>query len=309
MNTKKHRTLLYKELSYQFLKTLLVFIGLIFVLFSVLGEAYAETNPQVYFQAAATEVPPNGEFNIRVLVNASQPINALDLSIRYSSETLELVSLNTSKSIIDFWSSGSQRPPSGNVINLQGGSIEPFSGNAGEILTLKFRAKGVGQANITFTKTDLYYADGKGTRAQTESGGALNISIVEGAKLEPLTSEEGGGEDKTPPIIETAKVASNPIDKSRLAVFYTRDNESGIKNIEIRFRQWFFWSDWQIATNPVRLPSTAWAFQVKAVDNAGNTAEKIVYVPQAIPNIILPFVLLLIGAIAFNIWRRRKREI
>ena len=310
MNTKKHETLLHKELSYHkpFLKTLLVFIGLIFVLFSVLGEAYAENNPQVYFQTAVNKIPPNGEFAVRVLVNASQPINAVDVGINYSPEIIELITLNNGKSIIDFWSGDSQSPPRGSVINLQGGSVKPFSGNGGEIITLKFRAKKEGQANLTFIKANLYYADGKGTQAPTEPAGSLKITIVEGAKIEAVAFEGGEAEDRTPPIIETAKVASSPIEKSRLAVFHAVDNESGIKNTEIRFRQWFSWSDWQAATNPVRLPNTAWAFQVKASDNAGNAAEKTVYIPQSVLNIFLPLLLvLLIAIILISILKRRKK--
>lgn len=267
-----------------------------------------ETNPQVYFQAAVNKVPPNGEFIVRVLVNTPQPVNAVDIGISYSSEIIELISFNNGKSIIDFWSGDSQNLPKGSAITLQGGGVEPFSGIGGEVITLKFRAKGVGQANLSFTKTNLYYADGKGTRAPTEAAHSLSVSVIEGAKIEAVVPESGEAEDKTPPVIETAKVASNPLDKSRLAVFHAVDDESGIKNTEIRFRQWFSWGGWRTAINPVRLPSTAWAFQVKAYDNAGNAAEKTVYVPQAGLNIFLPLLLpLLIAIILVGILKRRKK--
>lgn len=277
------------------------------LLLLVSSPVYAETNPQVYFQAAVNKVPPSGEFTVRVLVNASQPINAVDIGISYSSEIIELISLNNGKSIIDFWSGDSQSPPRGSAITLQGGSIEPFSGDGGEIITLKFRAKREGQANLSFTKVNLYYADGKGTRAQAELARSLNISVFEGAKIETVASEGGETEDRTSPIIETAKVASSPIDKARLAVFHAVDSNSGIKNTEIRFRQWFSWSDWQTAINPVRLPTTAWAFQVKALDNAGNAAEKTVYIPQAALNISLLILVPLIAIILASILIRRKK--
>ena len=288
------------------IKRIVISISLFFPL--LLFPASAADNPRIYFETPVKQVAPGSEFTVKVLVDAPQPINAIDIDISYSEDTLELVSINSSKSFIDFWRGGSENLQSGNTINLQGGSIEPFSGNNGEVITLKFRAKKEGQANLSFTKVNLYYADGKGTRAPTEPAPPLKVSVIEGAKIETVALEDGEAEDRTPPVIETAKVASNPIDKSRLAVFHAVDNDSGIKNTEIRFRQWFSWGDWQAAINPVRLPNTAWAFQVKAYDNAGNAAEKTVYIPQAGLNIFLPLLLpLLIAIILVSILKRRKK--
>src|SRR3989344_546935 len=292
---------------------LLLSIFFSFILLSIFYFLFSHSvssadNPRIYFEAPVKQVAPGSEFTVKVLVDTPQPINAIDIDINYSQDTLELVSLNNSKSIIDFWQGGPQNPPAGNPINLQGGSINPFTGSGGKIITLNFRAKKEGRANLSFAKSDLYYADGKGTRADNEPAVSLNISIIEGVKIESFTEEAGIIEDKIPPIIETAKVALAPIDKSRLAVFQATDDSSGIKMTEIRFRQFLSWSDWQTVTNPVRLPSTAWTFQIKATDNAGNASEKTVYVPQAFLNLGIPILALLTLIIAIRLRRRSGRN-
>ena len=283
-----------------------ILLSIFYFLFS--HSVSAANNPRIYFETAVKQVAPSSEFTVKILLDAPQPINAIDVDIDYSQDTLELISLNNSKSIIDFWQGGPQNLSAEKTVNLRGGSIDPFTGSGGKIITLNFRAKKEGRANLSFAKSNLYYADGKGTRADNEPAASLNISIIEGVKIESFAEEAGIIEDKIPPIIETAKVALAPIDKSRLAVFQATDDSSGIKMTEIRFRQLLSWSDWQTVTNPVRLPSTAWTFQIKATDNAGNASEKTVYVPQAFLNLGIPILALLTLIIAIRLRRRSGRN-
>lgn len=290
-------------------KALSISVGVLSLLFyaAISPTAFSATGGafRTYLKANTNEVAPNSEFTVKVLIDAPQPINALEMEINYSPKVLQFVSSNNSNSIIDFWHGDPGFQPPG-IIHLEGGSIDSFSGTSGEVITLKFRAKSGGSANLSFGRADLYQADGKGTLARADASQSLKISIVEGAATPSELAAEVN--DKNPPIIETARAVSSPVDNSRIAVYQTKDSESGIKSTEIRFRQELSWSEWQRAANPTRLPLTAWAYQLRVTDNANNTAEETVYVPEPILKLILPLLpaVLLLGILAYILFRKRR---
>ena len=89
-----------------------------------------------------------------------------------------------------------------------------------------------------------------------------------------------------------------------LAVFNATDKESGIKATYIRWRNWFFWSDWKLAQNPAPFPKQAWIIQIKAVDNKENTTLQTVYLKENIIIKILYAILLLGAASGIFLWIR-----
>src|SRR3989344_4042181 len=83
-------------------------IFLVSCLLLLVSSSMAADNPRIYFETAVKQVAPGSEFTVKILLDAPQPINAIDIDIDYSQDTLELISLNNSKSIIDFWQGGPQ---------------------------------------------------------------------------------------------------------------------------------------------------------------------------------------------------------
>lgn len=252
-----------------------LFALLIFLILTGLlpGLISGQEKSTIYFKTIAEEFGPGSEFAVTVFLDSQQAVNVLDLEINYSN--LEFLGFNNANSIIDIWRNNPQVLTSG-VIQIQGGLSKPFSGKAGEVIKLNFRALKSGLAELSFSKAVLYLADGLGTEIQPNSL-PLVININPQASLVTLNQPE----DKTPPVVQ-AEITKNPLEDFDLIVFSSRDNESGIKQVYFRSRQWLFWNDWRIVNNPVRLPASAWTAQLKAVDNQDNAAVQTFYVKKEI---------------------------
>jgi hypothetical protein len=281
------------------MKRLFLYIFLLSVLFS---PALGQEKPTVYFEANDKTLAPGSEISVDVFLTSAAAINVIDLEINYSN--LEFLNFNDANSIIDIWQNKPKTSTSG-VIQLEGGLTQPFTGQAGEIIKLNLRLPHPGLAQLSFNKADVYLANGLGTKVQSQTS-PLSISVISGAPLKTLNQPK----DTTPPTLNV-EVAENPIEKSNLVIFDTRDRESGIKANYFREVSWFFWSDWQTVNSPLQLPTNAWAFQIKTLDNQNNAATQTVYVKEEIIRKIIYLVVLIAAVLAvfyfFKIRRTRKK--
>lgn len=270
---------------------------LISVIFAAPFFVFGGNGAEVYFRHIPA-VAPESKFSVGVFVDSAQPVNAFEIEVGYPSDFLEFISFNTGRSIIDVW----QKNPevAGGVIKIQGGRMEPFTGDAGEIATVYFKAKKEGQAGLVFQTANLYAADGLGTRV----GANRATSAIEISSKASLINEVDRA-DLSAPVVIKAEVVKNPFGNSRLAVFQAVDNESGIKETFLRSRVWLGWEDWRKASNPAPLPGGAWAFQIKAVDNQGNASEHIAFIwDEAVKKLLY---LGIIAAILCLIYAQRRR--
>lgn len=277
-------------------KIFVFIIGLVFSNFALAAE-----NPNLYFRTTAKEFSPGSTFTVGVFVDADKPINAFEIQIGYSVQTLELMDFNTNDSIVDFWRRDPEILEEG-IIRIQGGLTKGFIGRAGELIKLNFRAKLDGSAQWSFRSANIYYADGFGTLATIESSPMILPIDLNAAKVSLFN------EDERKPTILAAGVTRNPVDNSRMAVFNATDKESGLKGIYIRSREWFFWENWHKATNPVRLAAGVWSFELKAEDNGGNVSKKTVYVGDAIILKLIYLILFLFSALIIYVSTSRRRR-
>ena len=166
-------------------KKLFLFFFLIIVIFCP-ASSKAGNLPlnEVYLgleNVASDLVAPGSEFAVAVYLNAKDPINAFDLEIVYDKKNLEFLSFDNTSSIVNIWQPTPRVLPNGNI-GLSGGIIKAFSGEKGLLIKLFFKAMSVGQPEFPFVKSDLYIADGKGTKI--EAYNSYNIfSIKEGGKM------------------------------------------------------------------------------------------------------------------------------
>jgi len=259
---------------------------------------YAEEPPRVYFKAASESVALGSEFTVKVLVDSAEPLNAFNVEIIYSPETLELVSLYTASSIIDLWRIRPTVSQEG-ILAIEGGALIPFFGRGGTIVEMDFRAKESGAAQLSFRAARLYYADGKGTRAGTQSA-SLAITVTEEGELLALNREE----DRTPPLFLEAKIVVNPIDETQLVVFRAADRETGVQETRLRSRVWFLWSEWRPVLNPASLDRGVWSVQLRSIDYHGNTVTETLYVTREISvklAYIVLFTIFIVGIVQFKL--------
>lgn len=149
------------------------------------------------FSSAADLVfsPSNGTltafktFTVDVLVtNNTESINAVSGSFTYTAETLELLSLSKTGSIINLWA---EEPTSGNGKgSFEGVILNPgFDGRTGKALTLTFRAKAEGTGNVVFTSGSVLANDGNATDVLHTLGSATYV-IVAGDTVKALPIKE-----------------------------------------------------------------------------------------------------------------------
>ncbi len=114
-------------------------------------------------------------FDVQVFLDTQkESVNAIELSLKYPPDKLQLVSPSTGRSIIGVWTSQPRFNNSEGRLDLQGGIVGGINVGQGLIATLTFRVKGTGSAIIKFLdNSKALLNDGKGTDVLRQSGGAV----------------------------------------------------------------------------------------------------------------------------------------
>lgn len=276
----------------------------IFILFASVLYTEAAEGPVFSLEYPKEAIAPSSEFLVRLLVESEVPINALQATVFYSSDILELVSLNTGSSVVDVWVQNPDTKKAGTVF-FEGGIRNIFQGRDGEVASFVFRVKRPGVAQVSVRDASVYYADGKGARTEAHHSIAFVTSNERGALLSFQNT------DAKKPEFKEISLAENPIEKRDMVAFDVRDEGSGIKETQFRYRTGLLWSEWLPATNPVRLAEKTWVFQLKATDNLGNVALYTGYLPHEflkspLATSIASIVLILLAVVIIFFKKRRK---
>ena len=109
-------------------------------------------------------------FTVRVIVNsAGKPINAADGTLSFNPSELSVVSASRGGSIFNLWVT--EPTVSGGSITFSGGIPSGYTGGAGNVMTVTFRAKGSGPARVSFSGGSVLANDGMGTNVLTSMDG------------------------------------------------------------------------------------------------------------------------------------------
>ncbi|MEK7464459.1 MAG: cohesin domain-containing protein [Patescibacteria group bacterium] len=240
--------------------TSLIFLG---------GVALASGNPVFYLETENLKIGSNSDFIVSVLVNSDNSVNAYDIIINYPKDLLNLVAVNSSNSIVDFFKYSEETKPG--VIKIVGGSIQGFEGEAGNIIKLNFKSKAEGEAEISLESASAYLYDGTGMQVV---GDTKSIKLVIDKKT---PSTEIVIKDKIPPVIDEVSIVKDPVQQESLLVFNATDEDSGVKSATVRYREWLGWGDRIPISNPSQLASGVWSLELRVVDNNGNVTAQTVY--------------------------------
>ena len=262
--------------------------------------------PSLYFEAPSPNIAPGSEFPLRVFIDSSSSLNAYSLNLNYSSDLLELIGFDNSRSIINLWQSQPVVSRGGSV-KIIGGSLEPFQGRGGEIVTINFKAIAEGTATLNFGESEVYLANGKGTKVVPQVQN-LKISLQSGGTKIEKTREA----DSAPPEIKILALTGDPFRPERKFLgFLVHDVGSGVKETMVRSRRWLSWSDWQPAINPTAFIKSVWSIDFRVVDNSGNASEKTIYDWGAFLLYFLPFgagLLILVLTVAIKIVKKERKS-
>ena len=104
-------------------------------------------------------------FDVQILLDTEgKSVNALDVDLRFPVDKLQLVSPNTSVSVISLWTSQPQFNNQTGRVRLQGGIPRGINVNNALVATLTFRVKSVGTAILNFSdQSKVLLNDGLGT--------------------------------------------------------------------------------------------------------------------------------------------------
>ena len=123
-----------------------------------------------------------GTFSARVIINTEgAPVNAAEGRLTFDASTLSVVNISRSNSIFNLWTQDPSFSNTAGTIDFGGGATPPgYTGRAGTIMTVTFRAKTAGTAKVSFSNGSVLAADGRGTNVlRSMNGGAFTVSAVD----------------------------------------------------------------------------------------------------------------------------------
>ena len=221
-------------------------------------------------------------FFVRLLANIDGlSVNASQAKIYYPTDKLEITNISKSNSIFTLWVEEPQFSSKTGVFTFAGGLPNPgYMGSAGQIITLIFRAKAVGEAEVTLGEEKILANDSHGTDIFSSSRGA-KYTIKSRPQVTPTTTPEVERPttvvDNQPPYPFEILVDNegDPTNPSPLLYFEAKDDLSGIGHYEIKVGENSFTAKpgetmpWRIPF----LPPGSYRVSVKAFDKAGNSTE------------------------------------
>ncbi len=142
----------------------------------------------VYITTGRAEVQTGETVTATIYVNTNGvPINSVEGVISVPSDILEILSVNTTGSVLSLWVE--QPAFSGGMVTFNGGVPNPgYTGSAGKVLSIQMRAKRDGKATIAFQSATVRANDGLGTDA-TQSKTGVSVVVTAPPATKPTTPE------------------------------------------------------------------------------------------------------------------------
>lgn len=140
------------------------FIFLIFIFSFIAISPVRGASASLYLSPSTGTYTIGNTFSIVVKVNSGgQSINAAEASLVFNPNELEVVSLSKTGSIFTLWTTEPVFSNSLGTIEWGGGTPTSFTGASGIIITITFKAKLSGTAQVNFSSGSVLAADGQGT--------------------------------------------------------------------------------------------------------------------------------------------------
>ncbi len=152
--------------------------GNVFILFTFLALFFL--SPAKLFASTLSVKPVTGAFTVGSVFDVSlfldtkgKSVNAVDISLAFPPDKLQITSPSTGKSIIGIWTAAPKFDNATGKVELQGGIPGGINVSDGLVTTLSFRVKSVGEGIVKFLDDSrVLLNDGLGTDdlTQTQNG-------------------------------------------------------------------------------------------------------------------------------------------
>jgi hypothetical protein len=152
-----------------------VFFGAL--LMTGLASVIGSNTSFVTIEADTVTVARDQEFFVDVRVTTHVPVNAINLEIAYSEDTIAIEGIDTGQSVITLWT---EEPYAENgVLYLRGGTFRKGFIGEHQIARIRVRALEAGDARLFVQDTELVAGDGLGTPVRhTNNQGQNSIQIA-----------------------------------------------------------------------------------------------------------------------------------
>ncbi len=140
---------------------------------------------KIYYEGPSGSIAPKSTISVSVYIDAESPVNAFDLSAVFPEDKFEFMGSDNTGSIVNIWQTKPESSSSG-VIDLSGGIPASFVGTKGLLIKFLFKAKDISNSeekvNLSFSKSDFFLADGKGTKVLGDSP-SYNIAVKKNSEV------------------------------------------------------------------------------------------------------------------------------
>lgn len=147
-------------------------------------------------------------FSVGVMVSSgdvTEGVNAAEGVLKYDSSIISVISVSNSGSIFKLWTTEPTFSNANGTITFGGGSPSGYKGTAGQIFSITFSAKKLGESSVSFSGGSVLAADGKGTNV-FGGGGTGKYTVIDAAKPKPVEPPVKKTETKKP--VETTPKTS-----------------------------------------------------------------------------------------------------
>ncbi|MDP2598341.1 MAG: cohesin domain-containing protein [Candidatus Liptonbacteria bacterium] len=161
--------------------TAFLFAPILFLLLFLSGAGYANAAASLYLSPTSGSFVVGSTFTVSILLDTGgQAVNAIDASLIFPPNKLQVVSPSAGKSLVQTWITQPTYSNKDGTIQFQG--IVPNPGittDSGLISTITFRTRDIGQASIKFSDTSrVLLNDGRATDILNKaSGGIFHITL------------------------------------------------------------------------------------------------------------------------------------
>jgi len=114
-------------------------------------------------------------FEVEVLANAHTPVNAVDITIDFPSDKLEVFSVDRGQSVLTIWTEDPVVKKSS--VTLSGGTFRKGFIGEHELVTINFRALKTGTYDVRVSQATLIAGDGAGTNVPVAAPPASTLAL------------------------------------------------------------------------------------------------------------------------------------
>lgn len=177
-----------------------------------------------------------------------ESINAAQATVKFPSNILKSQSIDKTDSIFNFWlDEPSSDNDLGEISFIGGSTISGYSGKSLQVLRMKFKVIGNGEASLVFSDTAISSADGSGSNVLSTSKG-ISFSVLSKSEIGKIQQAQ---------ITREAEVASNLPAKPVLSVSLYSNPENWYNLVSDFSASWNLPKDiTDVATSLDKVPST-----------------------------------------------------